>query len=214
MIEIHNVTKEFKDEVALQECSLTIEEGRTFGIVGLNGSGKTVLFKIITGLIRPTKGYVIVNGQRIGKDIDFIDNAGVLIEHPNFISGYSAVDNLKFIADVQKKIGIKEIEDVLKSVGLYEAKDKRVGKFSLGMKQRLRVAQAIMEDPKILILDEPFNGLDKTGVEEVRKLLLAEKAKGKTILLTSHNEQDIAILCDEVIEMDRGSIIKKEKIDE
>ena len=155
-------------------------------------------------------GTITINDKQIGRDIDFIRNAGIIIGETQFINSMSGFDNLKILAEIQKKIGDKEIYDVLKQMGLYENRDKKVRKYSLGMKQRLRLAQAFMENPDILVLDEPFNALDKDTVVDVQKKIENEKNKGKTILLTSHDERNISILCDTVFEMDCGRIIGKE----
>ena len=193
MIELTKVTKAFKNEEVLKETTIEFEKGKITGIVGRNGSGKTVLMKIICGLLKPTTGTVVVNGQRIGKDVDFPGDIGIIIETPIFVPYQSAMTNLKNLA-------------VIRMVGLNPDDKKRVGKFSLGMRQRLGIAQAIMEDPSLLVLDEPMNGLDKDGVEDMRQLFKQLKEEGKTILLCSHNAEDIAVLCDEVYEMEKGEI--------
>ena len=149
-------------------------------------------------------GKVIVDDKVVGLDVDVINNAGIIIENPGFLPGYTGYQNLKFLAKLTRKIGKKEIMDAITKVGLEPLSKKHVGKYSLGMRQRLGIAQAIMEDPDILILDEPMNGLDNQGVEDIRKLLLALKEQGKTILIASHNREDIDVLCDHVWEMDKG----------
>ena len=208
MIELTKVTKTFKKEEVLKETTVSFEEGKITGIIGRNGSGKTVLLKIICGLLSPTTGTVVVGGKRIGKDVDFPDNIGIIIENPNFVPYQSAFTNLKNLASIRKRIGDGRIREVLELVGLNPADKKRVGKFSLGMRQRLGIAQAIMENPSLLILDEPMNGLDKEGVEDMRTLLAKLREEGKTILLCSHNAEDIDVLCDTVYEMDKG-VLKK-----
>ena len=206
MIELTKVTKAFKNEEVLKETTIEFERGKITGIVGRNGSGKTVLMKIICGLLKPTTGTVVVNGQRIGKDVDFPGDIGIIIETPIFVPYQSAMTNLKNLAAIRGKIKDDRIREVIRMVGLNPDDKKRVGKFSLGMRQRLGIAQAIMEDPSLLVLDEPMNGLDKDGVEDMRQLFKKLKEEGKTILLCSHNAEDIAVLCDEVYEMEKGEI--------
>ena len=203
-IEVQNVVKRFRDQVVLKNVSISFEKGQIHGIVGRNGSGKTVLFKCICGLMHPEEGVILVNGKRVGRDVDMPEDIGAIIEAPGFLPNYSGYRNLRFLANIRRKIGKEEILNVLKTVGLDPESRKHVGKYSLGMRQRLGIAQAIMEDPEILILDEPMNGLDNAGVQDIRALLLELKAQGKTILLASHNHEDIAALCDTVHEMDGG----------
>ena len=203
-IEVQNVVKRFRDQVVLKNVSISFEKGQIHGIVGRNGSGKTVLFKCICGLMHPEEGVILVNGKRVGRDVDMTEDIGAIIEAPGFLPNYSGYKNLRFLANIRRKIGKEEILNVLKTVGLDPESRKHVGKYSLGMRQRLGIAQAIMEDPEILILDEPMNGLDNAGVQDIRALLLELKAQGKTILLASHNHEDIAALCDTVHEMDGG----------
>ena len=203
-IELIHVTKKFGQELVLKEVNLTLEQGRVYGIVGNNGSGKTVLMKCICGFLIPTTGLIQVFGSSIGQDVDFPESLGVIIETPGFLTNLTGRKNLEILAGMRRKIGPAEIQQVLEKGGLDPALKKPVANYSLGMRQRLGIAQAIMEDPKLLILDEPFNGLDKHGVGEIRKLLLELKEEGKTILLASHNSEDIRILCDRVFEMDAG----------
>ena len=206
-IEVQNVVKRFRDQVVLKNVSISFEQGKIHGIVGRNGSGKTVLFKCICGLMHPEEGVILVNGKRVGRDVDMPEDIGAIIEAPGFLPNYSGYKNLRFLANIRRKIGKEEILNVLKTVGLDPESRKHVGKYSLGMRQRLGIAQAIMEDPEILILDEPMNGLDNAGVQDIRALLLELKAQGKTILLASHNHEDIAALCDTVHEMDGGVLL-------
>lgn len=206
-IEVQNVVKRFRDQVVLKNVSISFEKGKIHGIVGRNGSGKTVLFKCICGLMHPEEGVIRVNGKRVGRDVDMPEDIGAIIEAPGFLPNYSGYKNLRFLANIRRKIGKEEILNVLKTVGLDPESRKHVGKYSLGMRQRLGIAQAIMEDSEILILDEPMNGLDNAGVQDIRALLLELKAQGKTILLASHNHEDIAALCDTVHEMDGGVLL-------
>lgn len=207
MIKVENVTKKFGGDTALENVSIDFEKGKIYGIVGRNGSGKTVLFKTIIGFLKPTSGRIVVEGKEIGKDTDFADNIGIIIETPGFLSAFNGYKNLEYLASIKKVIGKKEIQESMIRVGLEPNSRKKVGKYSLGMRQRLGIAQAIMENPDILILDEPMNGLDKQGVEDVREILLSLKEEGKTIILASHNKEDIEILCDEVHEMDHGKLV-------
>lgn len=207
-IRIENVTKKFGSYAALDGISLNFEKGKIHGIIGRNGSGKTVLFKCICGFLRVDGGAVLVNGKQVGKEIEAPESIGAIIETPGFFPGYSARQNLQFLAGIRGKIGKKEIDEAIRKVGLDPEAKKHVGKYSLGMRQRLGIAQAIMEDPSLLILDEPMNGLDNQGVQEMRQLFLKLKDEGKTILLASHNREDIAALCDTTVEIDRGKIVK------
>ena len=208
MVVLENVSKSFKDKTVLQKTDLTIESGEITGFIGRNGSGKTVLFKLICGLMLPTTGTVTVDGVQIGKDRDFAPDAGVLIETPSFISYESGLRNLRDLAAIQKKINLEQVRDAIRLVGLDPDDKKRVGKYSLGMRQRLGIAQAIMERPSLIILDEPMNGLDKEGVEDMRTLFARLRDEGRTILLASHTAEDIDILCDSVYELDKGAIRK------
>lgn len=206
IIKIENLTKKFGDVTALETVNLNIGRGKIYGIIGRNGSGKTVLFKLITGYMKPTGGRVVVKGKEIGKDTDFAEDIGIILENPGFLKGYTGFQNLAYLAGIRNVIGKKEIRESMEKVGLDPDSSKRVGKYSLGMKQRLGIAQAIMEDPEILILDEPMNSLDSQGVEDIRAILMGLRDEGKTILLASHNKEDIEVLCDEVYEMDRGRL--------
>ena len=208
VVEINKLSKSFGKEKVLREISHSFETGRIHGIIGFNGSGKTVLFKCICGFLKPTTGVISVNHKIVGKDIDFPENLGFIIETPGFLLNYSGYKNLKYLASIREKIDSNEIKESMSLVGLDSADKKHVGKYSMGMRQRLGIAQAIMEKPDILVLDEPMNALDKNGVEEMRRLFLKMKSEGKLILLTSHNREDIEILCDEVYEMEEGILNK------
>ncbi|MDR0890046.1 MAG: ATP-binding cassette domain-containing protein [Oscillospiraceae bacterium] len=206
---LENVSKSFGDRRILQETNLELEENGIYGFVGANGSGKTVLFKIICGLLRPTTGEVRVNGATLGKDLDFAPDTGILIETPSFIPYESGFRNLKELAAIQKKISAQQVRQAIVRVGLDDKDRKWVGKYSLGMKQRLGLAQAIMEDPALLILDEPFNALDKQGTSQMRQMMLDLRSQGKTILIASHNQKDIDMLCDAVYEIDAGVLSRE-----
>ncbi len=199
---VENVYKSFGKETVLEDVSLSIPPGEIAGVVGNNGSGKTVLMKCICGFLRPDKGSVTVNGIRVGRDRDFPPSLGIIIETPGFIPNMSGYRNLKTLASLRGLIGKREIMAALDRVGLSKSARKAVSKYSLGMRQRLGIAQAVMEDPEVLILDEPFNGLDKTTAEDMRGLLLELRDRGKAILLASHNARDIEELCGWVYEMD------------
>lgn len=204
MIEVKNVSVTIGKNRILQDISVTFEKGKIHGLIGRNGSGKTVLMKCICGFMKPTSGAVFVEGKQIGKDVDFVPDAGVIIETPGFVPFYSGIRNLQILAALNHKIGNEEIREVMRTVGLDPGLKRHVKKYSLGMRQRLGIAQAIMENPKLLILDEPFNGLDKEGVEQMRNYFLKLKEQGVTILLTSHTSEDIRLLCDTVMEMEKG----------
>ena len=211
MIEVQNVTLQIKGKTILSDANLTMEEGRIYGLVGNNGSGKTMLMKCICGFVLPTKGAVLSNGKKIGKDMDYLQDAGVIIETPGFLGSYSGYRNLKFLADIRNRIGKKEICEAIEMVGLDPKSRKHVRKYSLGMRQRLGLAQTFMEGQDILILDEPMNGLDNHGVADMRKLFLKLKEQGRTMLVASHNREDIDVLCDEVYEMDHGILTTERK---
>lgn len=208
MITVKNLSLKIQKDVILSDINLHIERGKITGLVGRNGCGKTMLMKCITGFVKPTQGEVVFDGKKIGEEIDFPKNTGIIIETPAFVPYYSGYRNLMELAMLQKKIGKAEVEEVLKKVGLYEARKKLVRKYSLGMRQRLGIAQALMENPDTLILDEPMNGLDNECVALVRGILADLKKQGKTILLVSHNAEDIRVLCDVIYEMDKGRIME------
>lgn len=203
-ISVQGIVKTFGSETVLKGISHDFEQGKIHGIVGNNGSGKTVLMKCICGFIIPTKGKVYVNYKQVGKEIDFPDDMGIIIETPGFLPGVTGMKNLEILASLKKKINKSVMRDTIERVGLDPAMKKPVNKYSLGMRQRLGIAQAIMENPSILILDEPFNGLDKNGVRHIRNLIKELREQGKTIILASHNQVDIDELCDTVCEMDGG----------
>ena len=203
-ISVQSVMKKFGEETVLHSVSRNFEEGRIHGIVGNNGSGKTVLMKCICGFLLPTQGRILVNEKRVGKDCDFPDDIGIIIETPGFLPGLTGMKNLQILASLKRKVSSEVIRQTIERVGLDPSMKKPVGKYSLGMRQRLGIAQAIMEDPSVLILDEPFNGLDKHGATQMRELIKGLKKQGKTVLLASHNQVDIDELCDTVCEMDAG----------
>lgn len=202
ILRIENGTKKFKNEIIFSNVDICFERGKSYGFVGPNGCGKSVFFKTLCGYSLLTEGKVLYNGKIIGKEQDFIDHAGIVIEEPEFINSLSGFDNLKILSDIQKVIGEQDILDTLKEFGLYDDRNKKVGKYSIGMKQKLRLAQAVMEKPQILILDEPMNGLDKNSVKAVKAILKKFVENGGTLLMTSHIEQQVEECCDIVYEMD------------
>lgn len=207
VIEIKNMGKSFKGNKVLNDINISIEKGSVCGFVGLNGSGKTLLMKVIAGFLKPDCGTVLVQGKEVGKEVDFPEDIGVIIETPSFmpyISGYKNLYDLYSIKGIPDK---EKIRKTMQLVGLDPDDKKFVFKYSLGMRQRLGIAQAIMEEQSLLILDEPMNGLDKKGVEEMRNLFLRLKEAGRTIVIASHNQADIDYLCDKVYELDNGNII-------
>ncbi len=208
-IQLTNISKTFGKQTVLQPLTMGFEEGMIHGIIGRNGSGKTVLMKMILGILQPTTGTVIVGDKRIGKDVDFPESAGAIIETIEFIPYMSAYQNLADIAAMRGNLSKTQIKEVLEMVGLGNVGRKHVSKFSMGMRQRLAIAQAVMESPKLLILDEPMNGMDEKGVEDMRRLILARKAAGTTIILSSHNIEDIRILCDQVYRIDAGVVMRE-----
>ena len=206
MIEVKSLYKSFEDKEVLKDINSVFENGKTNLIIGQSGSGKTVLMKCIWGFLNPSSGKILVNYKEIGKDVDFPEDIGVIIETPGFLPNLTGMKNLEILASLQHKIGKERIQEVLQTVGLDPKLKKTVSKYSLGMRQRLGIAQAVMEEPSILILDEPFNGLDKKGVKQMHELILSLKGERKTILLYSHSQNDIDVLCDTVCEMDAGTM--------
>lgn len=203
---VENLFKSFGKEEVLHGINRKFEAGKIHGIVGNNGSGKTVLMKCICGFLIPDQGHVWVDGKEVGKEIDFPDNMGIIIETPGFLPGVTGLKNLKLLASLRGVADEEQICRTIERVGLDPGLRKPVSKYSLGMRQRLGIAQAIMENPSLLILDEPFNGLDKNGVVQIRNLIKELRSEGKTIILASHNQTDIDELCDTVCEMDAGNM--------
>lgn len=209
IIEVRGLSLTIGKTAILNDVTVSLEAGKIHGLIGRNGSGKTMLMKCICGFIRPTRGEVVVDGKRVGKDVDFPENMGIIIETPGFIAYYSGYKNLKLLAGLRNKIGREEIIQAMERTGLDPKLKRHVKKYSLGMRQRLGLAQAIMEDPDILILDEPMNGLDKDGVEDMRRYLIDLREQGKTILIASHSSEDISVLCDAVYEMEKGVLANR-----
>ena len=204
VIEVKNVSKSFKGIPVLNDINITCRNGKIYGIIGYNGSGKTVLFKCICGFLHVDSGEISVNGRVMGKEMDMLEHAGIIIEEPGYIRNLSGYRNLEYLYRITHKKDPAVIHSIMLKVGLDPQSRKKVCHYSLGMRQRLAIAQATMEDQAILILDEPMNGLDKEGVAEMRKFFLEQKERGKLILLASHNKDDIELLCDEVYEMNHG----------
>lgn len=208
-IEIKNVTKKFKDIAVLESVSMTLCEGKIYGFVGHNGSGKSVLLKIICAFYEPTSGEVLFDGINVIKENSYPPDTRALIEKPNFLSELTGKENLLLLAQVQSKIGEKEVDEILDVVGLQKVANKKYHQYSLGMKQKLGIAQVLMENPKIMIFDEPFNGLDDESAKKIRNILLQEKEKGKIIVLATHIKEDVDILCDEIYKFNDGVVIKE-----
>lgn len=208
---VENLWKKIKKKTILSNINLKLCHGKIYGIVGRNGSGKTMLFRAMSGLIKIDQGMVCVNGKILSKDFPVLPNLGILLENAGLYPELTGFSNLRYLADINKKITDEEISKAICRVGL-DPKDKRCfRKYSLGMKQRILIAQAIMERPDILFLDEPTNALDESGVEDVRKLILEEKKRGALILIASHNKDDIGLLSDEIYSMSDGVLSKIEE---
>lgn len=206
-IQLKHVSKRIKQDILLDDISLEFQGGKVYGLQGKNGSGKTMLMRAICGLITLSEGEIDINGDILHKDISFPESIGALLENPSFLNGYTGLENLKLLADIQGKIKEKELRECLTKVGL-EADDKRVyRKYSLGMKQKLGIAAAVMGNPDIVILDEPINAIDEAGVEKVREILRELKAKGSVIIVACHDREELNLLSDEIINISEGRII-------
>ena len=208
MIDVNGVSLTIGTSRILRDVSLTAGPGEIVGLIGRNGSGKTMLLRCIAGLVRPTAGTVTADGIVVGRDRDFLPSSGIIIETPGFISYYSGMRNLMLLAGIRGKAGREEVREAVRLAGLDPDDRCPVRKYSLGMRQRLGIAQAVMEDPRYLLLDEPMNGLDGEGLADMRELFISLKNKGKTLLIASHSREDIEILCDRVYEMDKGRITR------
>lgn len=206
---IENLSKTIKNNKILNNVNLTFESGHVYGLVGRNGSGKTMLLRAICGLIFPDSGKVIIDGKQLHKDISFPESCGIIIENTDLLPNFSAFDNLKMLSEIKNTANDNMIKSAIKSVGLDPDSKKKVKTFSLGMKQRLSIAQALFEDPDILLLDEPTNALDEDGVNDVRRILLEQKKKNKLIIIASHNKEDISLLSDTVISVSNGRFQRK-----
>lgn len=206
---IENLSKTIKNNKILDNVNLTFESGHVYGLVGRNGSGKTMLLRAICGLIFPDSGKVIIDGKQLHKDISFPESCGIIIENTDLLPNFLAFDNLKMLSEIKNTANDNMIKSAIKSVGLDPDSKKKVKTFSLGMKQRLSIAQALFEDPDILLLDEPTNALDEDGVNDVRRILLEQKKKNKLIIIASHNKEDISLLSDTVISVSNGRFQRK-----
>lgn len=205
-IEVQNYTKEIRKKTVLSNVNAVFESGKIYGLHGRNGSGKTMLLRAICGLILPTEGRVLIDGKVVGKEMEFPDSVGLIIENMTMLPDFSAYDNLNMLAKIKKIATQEDIRKALETVGLDPNDKKKVRAFSLGMKQKLNLAQAIMEKPNLYLLDEPTNALDEETVNNIRKLLLQLKEEGALIIIASHNKEDLSVLCDEIIEIYEGCI--------
>jgi ABC-2 type transport system ATP-binding protein len=206
MIKVDNITKRYGKTTVLDDVTVKFESGHIYGLVGVNGCGKTTLMRCICGFTRPSSGTITVQGKVIGKDADFAPSTGVIIETPGFLPHYSALRNLMILASISKRANKDRVEQVIRRLGLNPGDKKPVGMFSLGMRQRLGIAQAIMEDPEVLILDEPFNGLDVDANADIHQLFAEMRDAGKTLILASHSAYDVNKACDCVYRMEGGKL--------
>lgn len=211
-VEVKDYVKVLKKRIILDHVNYRFEEGKIYGLFGKNGSGKTMLMRAIAGLIYPTEGQVIIDGKQLHKDISFPEDVGIIIENMELMPQYDGYTNLKLLAKIRKKATDEDIYAALEKVGLKDAGKKKVKEYSLGMRQKLSIAQAIFEKPKLMLLDEPTNGLDEKSVEAIRNLLLELRDQGTLIILASHNKEDISYLADIVLEVDKGKIREIESL--
>lgn len=209
MIKLENVSKKIKSNYVLQNVSYTFEDGKVYGLYGHNGSGKTMLLRAISGLIHPDQGVLYINGKQLHKEISFPEDTGIVIENMELLPRYSALDNLKLLAKIRKKATEKDMIAALKRVGLDPTSTKKVKKYSLGMKQRLNIAQAIFENQKIILLDEPTNALDESGVNFIYQIIQEEQKKGAIIILATHHKEDLKELCDITLKIENGKICEE-----
>lgn len=208
-IEFKNVTKKFKDIIILNNINLTFESGNIYGLFGRNGSGKSVFLKLLCGFYTPSVGEILYNGENLNKKLEFPPNTRALIEKPNFFPDLTGFENLKFLAEIQNKITNKEINDILEFLGLEKDKNKKYSKYSLGMKQKLGIAQVLMENPDVIVLDEPFNGVENVTVLKIIDYLKEEAKKGKLIFISTHIMEDLEKLTDKIYYFDNGAINEK-----
>ncbi len=212
LIKVKNLSKKFGKIDILRDINVEFESGKIYGLIGRNGSGKSVFLKILCGFYKPTIGEVLYDDNNIVKNGSFPPSTRALIEKPSFLPDLSGFDNLKLLASIQNKITEKEIEDTMKRVNIYEERNKKYSKYSLGTKQKLAIAQVLMENPDVMFFDEPLNGIENDTAEKIRKIIKEEKSKGKLIIVASHIKDDIEGLADEVYEFDNGYLkIKNEK---
>lgn len=207
-VELINLSKEIKNISVIDNINLLMESGNIIGLKGINGSGKTMLMRLICGLIRPTMGKVIINGKELHKDISFPESIGVLLENPAFLDMYSGTENLRLLASIKGVVDDNSIDNTIEKVGLTKGDKKKYKKYSLGMKQRLGIAAAIMESPEIVMLDEPTNSLDDDGVEMVKKLILQQKQRGALVIMTCHDFEILRDIADQIYLIENGAISK------
>ena len=205
-ISIEHVTKKIKDATVLKDICLEMKGGTVYGLQGKNGSGKTMLMRAISGLIRPTSGRIVINGEQLHKNISIPRSIGLLLENPSLLPEYDASQNLKLLAKMQGGVPEEEIRQLIRDVGLYDAGHKKVEKYSLGMKQRLGIAAAILGSPDIILLDEPINAIDGEGVEEIRSLILSLKNEKRIIIVACHDKEEMNLLADEIVHLRDGRI--------
>ena len=214
LIRVEKICKRYGDKEVLHDISFDMEEGTVLGLVGRNGSGKTVLLKCISGLVTPTSGRICYRGKEIGKEIEMPEDMGILIESPGFLAQYDGLTNLCLFMGIRRKPDKEYLKELMRKVGLDPDNRTKAGKYSLGMKQRLGIAMALMDEPKLLLLDEPMNGLDTQGVKEMRELLLSLKEQGISLILASHIIGDVQMLCDRVIRLEGGKMTGPEEQNE
>lgn len=212
-IKIENYTKKIKKNIVLNGINLTLKSGKVYGLKGKNGCGKTMLMRAISGLISATEGKVIIDNEILGSDISFPRSVGVLIENPSFLPHYTGIKNLKLLSDIRGIIGEKEIEEILIKVGLDPQDRRKYKSYSLGMKQKLGIACALMENPDLIILDEPINALDEESVGKMRKLLEEKKQQGALIIVACHDTEELLLLADEIVYIEDGKVVKQESVD-
>ena len=205
-IEVKSVTKVLRKITVLEDVNLILESGTIYGLRGVNGSGKTMLMRLMAGLIRPTKGKVLLDGRRLGKELSFPSDMGMLIENPAFLDSYTAAQNLRLLAGIRKKVGEERIREILEQVGLGWEDKRKYRQFSLGMKQRLGIAGAVLEHPQLLLIDEPTNALDTDGIQMVQRLLLEEKSRGALIVLACHDFSILQGLSDVLYSVKEGRV--------
>lgn len=208
-IKVESLSKEIKGNMILQNINLEFISGKIYGVIGTNGSGKTMLLRSIAGLIRPTEGSIFIDDKLLHKDISFPPNMGLLIEKPELLNYLTGFENLKYLAEIKQVISEKKIEEYMRKFSLDPKSKKTIKKYSLGMKQKIGIIQAIMEEQEILILDEPFNALDEKSVHMLRELFMEFRKQGKLIIITSHHAEDIDLLCDEIIHIEDGHVVQK-----
>lgn len=212
MIELHNVSKIIKGRKVLDDISMTFNDGSVYGLKGINGSGKTMLMRLLSGLIYPSSGSVLIDGRRLGEELSFPPNMGLLIENPVFLNSYTGYKNLELLSCLNGKIGEDEIREALKKVGLDPDDRRKYRKYSLGMKQRLGIAAGIMESPHIMILDEPLNALDKDGVILFDRIMKEEKKKGTLMILTCHDDDKLKEYSDIIVTLENGKVLNIEAV--